>query len=362
VQQREDEQVHRLLSAPPGFSTVRLEDTGAVRVIAAPIERGGKRVGGLRVGEPLASVDRALEGVAKAFLVAGSLTLLAALAAGYLVAARTADPLRRMARTAARIDAGELSHRIGPAGPSEEIRTLAESFDHMLDRLDDAFARQREFVADASHELRTPLTVIRGQLEVLARSGDVSAEDVRRVESLVTTEVARMQRLVDDLLLLASAEEGAPSQLNPVDVRGFLTEQLAGIEPTADRRFTLGAVADGTVQADPDGLAQAIRNLARNAVEHTAAGGSVSLSAVARGDRIEFAVEDDGPGIPVERRERVFQRLYRSPPSGAGGSGLGLAIARAIIEAHGGRIWADEAGTGGARVAFELPGFAAAEA
>jgi signal transduction histidine kinase len=147
-----------------------------------------------------------------------------------------------------------------------------------------------------------------------------------------------------------------------VDVRRFLTEQLGGIEATADRRFALGTVADGTVLADPDGLAQAIRNLIRNAVEHTAVGGSVSLSAVARGDRIEFAVEDDGPGIPFAQRERVFQRLYRAPPSGAGGSGLGLAIARAIIEAHAGRIWADEAGTGGARVAFELPRFAAARA
>ncbi|MEA2378607.1 MAG: two-component system, OmpR family, sensor kinase [Thermoleophilaceae bacterium] len=358
VQRREDEQIRGLLATPPGFSTVRLEDTGAVRVITRPVEGAGV----LRVGEPLASVARAQEGVARAFFVAGSLTLVAALAAGYVVAARTTDPLRRMARTAARIDAGELSHRIGPTGPSEEIRTLAESFDHMLDRLDDAFARQREFVADASHELRTPLTVIRGQLEVLARSGDPSAEDVRRVESLVATEVARMQRLVDDLLLLASAEEGAPPRLKPVDVRRFLTEQLGGIEATVDRRFALGTVADGTVLADPDGLAQAIRNLIRNAVEHTAVGGSVSLSAVARGDRIEFAVEDDGPGIPFAQRERVFQRLYRAPPSGAGGSGLGLAIARAIIEAHAGRIWADEAGTGGARVAFELPRFAAARA
>jgi signal transduction histidine kinase len=300
--------------------------------------------------------------VAKAFLVAGSLTLLAALAAGYVVAARTADPLRRMARAAAGIDAGELSRRIGPAGPSEEVRTLAESFDHMLDRLDDAFARQREFVADASHELRTPLTVIRGQLEVLARSADPSVEEVRRVEALVAAEVARMQRLVDDLLLLASAEEGAPLRLEPVDVRRFVREQLAGIESTADRRFLLGEIAEGTVEADPDGLAQAIRNLLRNAVEHTAAGGSVSLSAAARGDRIEFAVEDDGPGIPVAQRERVFQRLYRGQASGRRGSGLGLAIARAIIEAHGGRIWAGDAECGGARVAFELPRFRGAGA
>jgi signal transduction histidine kinase len=330
-------------------------------VITRPVERAGRRLGTIRVGEPLASVNRAQDGVVKAFLLAGSITLLAALAAGYFVAARTADPLRRMARTAARIDAGDLSHRIGGAGPSDEIRSLAESFDHMLDRLDDAFARQREFVSDASHELRTPLTVIRGQLEVLARAPDASVEDVRRVESLVTAEVARMQRLVDELLVLASAEEGAPPRLERVDVGRFLNEQLDAIRPTAGRRFELGDVVDGTVEADPDALAQAVRNLTRNAVEHTAAGGSVWLSAVGRGDRVEFAVEDDGPGIPVAERGRVFERFYRARPSGGGGSGLGLAIARAIIEAHGGRIWADEARNGGARLAFELPRFAAAE-
>jgi signal transduction histidine kinase len=357
TQRRENRQARRLLAAPIGLSTVRLEDIGAVRVITRPVERAGRKAGVIRVGEPLASVERAQEGVAKAFFVAGSLTLLGALAAGYFVAARTADPLRRMARTAAAIDAGDLSHRIGAGGPGEEIRTLSESFDLMLDRLDDAFARQREFVSDASHELRTPLTVIRGQLQVLARSSDVSAEDVRRVEAIVSTEISRMQRLVDGLLLLARTEEGGCLELEPVAVGPFLSEQLEAVRPIAHRRLELGPVAAGVVRADPDALAQAIRNLVRNALEHTSAGGAVRLSAESHGDRIEFAVEDDGPGIPAAERRRVFERFHRARPAGGRGSGLGLAIARAIVEAHGGRIWADESATGGARVAFELPGF-----
>ena len=123
----------------------------------------------IRAGEPLESVERAQSEISRTFLLVGALTLAAALAAGYLLAARTAAPLRRMARIAAEVDAGELDHRIGAGGPRDEVRTLAESFDHMLDRLEDAFARQRGFVSDASHELRTPLTAIRGQLEVLAR-------------------------------------------------------------------------------------------------------------------------------------------------------------------------------------------------
>jgi signal transduction histidine kinase len=357
VQRREDIQARRLLTAPTGFSSVELEDIGAVRIISRPVERAGRRAGVLRVGEPLASVERAQDGVVEAFLLAGSLALAGALAAGYFVAARTADPLRRMARTAAAIDAGDLSHRIGEAGRSVEIRTLSESFDHMLDRLDGAFARQREFVSDASHELRTPLTVIRGQLEVLARSPDVSAEDVRRVEGMVTREVARMERLVDELLLLARTEEGGQIHLEPVGTVAFLAEQLEAIRPTADRRFELGAVVEGTVDADPDALAQAMRNLTRNAVEHTSAGGLVRLSAEARGDRVEFAVEDDGTGISAAEMGKVFERFHRVGPEGAQGSGLGLAIARAIVEAHGGSIWADASPGGGARVAFELPGF-----
>ncbi len=358
-QRRENVEARRLLAAPPGFSTLRLEDIGEVRVISRRLERAGRRVGVIRVGEPLASVERAQGGVARAFFLAGSLTLLGALVAGYFVAARTTDPLRRIARTAAAIDAGDLSHRIGATGPSEEIRTLSESFDHMLDRLDDAFARQREFVSDASHELRTPLTVIRGQLQVLARSDHVSAEDVRRVEALVSTEVSRMQRLVDDLLLLARTEEGGRLELEQVRVGPFLSEQLEAVRPTADRRLELGKVDPGVVEADPDALAQAIRNLVRNAVEHTSAGGSVRLSAQSHGDRIEFAVEDDGPGIPVAERRRIFERFHRTRPVAGRGSGLGLAIARAIVEAHGGEIWADEAEAGGALVSFELPRFSA---
>lgn len=357
TQAREDRETSSLLAARTGLSTIHLEDIGAVRVITRPVERAGRQVGVILVGEPLASVEQAQDGVAKAFVVAGSLTLLGALAAGYFVAVRTAGPLRRMARTAAAIDAGDLSHRIGASGPSEEIRTLSESFDHMLDRLDDAFARQREFVSDASHELRTPLTVIRGQLQVLARSEDVSAEDVRRVEQLVSSEVNRMERLVDGLLLLARTEEGGGLELKRVEVAHFLSEQIEAVQPIADRRIELGPVADGVVTADPHALEQAIRNLVRNAVEHTNSGGSVRLSATSHGDRIEFAVEDDGPGIPVAERRRVFERFHRVRPAGGAGSGLGLAIARAIVEAHGGRIWAETAATGGARVAFDLPGF-----
>ena len=228
-------------------------------------------------------------------------------------------------------------------GRHDEVRILADAFNHMLDRLADAFAAQREFVADASHELRTPLTVIRGQLEVLAAADEVSQEEVRRVERLVRSEVSRIGRLVDDLLLLAQSERMDFLLIEAIDIREFVTELWDGIAATADRRFECGEIPSGLLRADPDRLAQALRNLARNAIEHTAPGdGLVRLSVeVAGPKRIRFAVEDDGPGIPAEERERVFERFHRTDIArsrAAGGAGLGLAIVRAIALAHGGEV------------------------
>jgi two-component system OmpR family sensor kinase len=267
-----------------------------------------------------------------------------------------------MARTAADVDAGDLSHRMSINGSPREVRVLAESFDHMLDRLEDAFARQRGFVADASHELRTPLTAIRGQLEVLGRQQHPSSEDVERVSRLVQTETERMGRLVEDLLLLARADEGHLVRPEEIDVEPFLLELFHALVPTADRHFELSHLPHGTIMADPDRTAQVIRNLARNAIAHTRPGGLVRIVATVRNGRLQIAVEDDGPGIPEAEWELVFDRFHRADRARArsgGGAGLGLAIAKALVEAHGGTIRVGRARAGGARVVFELPGFVA---
>jgi len=283
---------------------------------------------------------------------------------GGLVASRVAAPLRRMARVARQVEGGDLSPRMELGGRRDEVQVLARSFDQMLDGLEEAFARQSAFLADASHELRTPLTVIRGQLEVLARQREVTPADVRHVDEVVRTEVVRMERLVEDLLLLARADEGELLRLATLDLRPFVTELFDSVTLTADRTFELGDVPEGTLRADEDRLAQVVRNLARNAVEHTGPNGLVRVCVTAQPRGwIEIAVEDDGPGIPPEQRDRVFDRFHRLDSArarGKGGAGLGLAIARAIVEAHGGRISAGASPEGGARVAFRLPGFRAA--
>jgi len=353
----EQDEATELKTAPSGFSEIRLEDAGKVRVLTRTV-RTAAGPATIRTGEPLQSVDRAQSEVAQTFLVVGALTLAAALLAGYLVAARTAAPLRRMARIAAVVDGGDLSHRIRSSGPHDEIRLLAESFDHMLDRLEEAFSKQREFVSDASHELRTPLTAIRGQLEVLSRERQPSAQRIEEVEEHTMREIARMQRLIDDLLMLARLDEGlrpAPADV-PVDA---LLEELAATSAD-DRELDFAGAPHGTLRGDPDQLAQVVRNLLRNAVDHTAPDGRVRLGAASVGDGLRVFVDDDGVGIPEAEQARVFDRFHRLEAARdrrSGGSGLGLAIAKSIVEAHGGRIWAETSPLGGARIAFELPRF-----
>ena len=365
VQTQENRLSQQLVSAHDGYSTLRLPDVGDLRLLKRTVNIPGVSRVAVGVGEPLLTVTHAQGGVARAFILAGILTLAGALLASYLIGTRVSRPLRRMAAVAAQVDAGDLHPRIHDLdSQGGEMRVLAVAFNHMLDRLTEAFAGQRAFVADASHELRTPLTVIGGQLEVLAAQSNPPGEEVRRVERLVRAEIARVSRLVDDLLLLAKAEQTQFLRLQPIDLPVYVKELWDGMSLIADRRFELGPVPAGILRADPDRLAQALRNLLSNAIAHTASGeGLVRLRVEREGaDRLRFVVEDDGPGIPPDQRERVFDRFHRTDAArdrASGGTGLGLAIVRAIAEAHEGRVAVGHRPEPGTRIELELPGFTA---
>jgi signal transduction histidine kinase len=354
----EAEEARAVLGAPAGLGKRVLPGVGSVRLLVSTARTpdGTARFG---IAEPTGPVEHAESTVKNTFLLGGALGMLAALVGGMLVASRISAPLRRMARVAARVDAGDLSPRMELGGPRDEVRVLAHSFDQMLERLEAAFARQSAFVADASHELRTPLTIARGQLEVLAMTDDPSRADIRRVEGIVRTEIDRMARLVEDLVVLAHAGGEGFLRLEPIDLPEFLTGIVEGLRPTvADRRLELEAIPPVVLDADPDRMAQALRNLLRNAVVHTESGGLARLSAQVRGDRVRLIVDDDGPGIPAEDRERVFDRFARLDASRArdgGGTGLGLSIVKVIAQAHGGAVWADRSPEHGARFVLELP-------
>ncbi|HEX4114844.1 MAG TPA: HAMP domain-containing sensor histidine kinase [Solirubrobacteraceae bacterium] len=364
-QDHENQLATKLKVVHDGYSTLRLPDVGNLRLL----ERSFTLPGGTRVtvgaGEPLAAVAHAQDSVARAFLLAGALALLGALVAAYVTGTRVSRPLRRMAEVAARVDAGDLHPRIhGVSGEAVELRVLADAFNHMLDRLTEAFAGQRAFVADASHELRTPLTVISGQLEVLAAQTAPSEPEVRRVERLVQAEIARITRLVDDLLLLAKAEQTEFLRTQSIELPEYVRELWDGMSLIAVRRFELGTVPHGVLDADPDRLAQVLRNLIANAIEHTAeVEGLVRMEVEdLGGEWIRFAVEDDGRGIDPQERERIFDRFHRTDTArdrASGGTGLGLAIVRAIAQAHGGRVTATTGRAGGARIELRLAGFRA---
>jgi two-component system, OmpR family, sensor kinase len=362
-QRQENRQGRALLHGRPGLQTAAVSDGGSVRLAEQVVTVAGVSVR-LGAGESLELVTRAQRSVARAFLIAGALGLALVLIASYLAGAAVSAPLRRMARVAARVDDGDLLPRMSPPpSAASEIRVLAESFNHMLDRLEVAFEHQRDFVADASHELRTPLTVISGQLEVLAAQNSPTPEEIRRVQRLVRAEVSRISRMVDDMLLLARAEQRDFLHVSAIELPQFIDDLWATTTAGRQRRLTLTPIPAGTLQADPDRLAQALRNLIDNAIAHTTApDGLVALETTALpGGACRFIVIDDGPGIPASERDRIFERFHRTDAARAriaGGTGLGLAIVHAIAIAHGGSVAAREPTGGvGARLELTLPGY-----
>ncbi len=346
-----------LLNAPKGLATASVAEAGTMRVLTKPINYGHMSVGTLRVADPLKPIQRAQASLLRTFFLVGGLALALALAAGVGLATLITAPLRRMARVAAAVDAGELSVRAGPIAGRAEVGVLAEAFDHMLDRLERAFKRQRDFVSDASHELRTPLAVLRAQVELLDRETD----EHRRHEGTTTLlhRLDELDRLVADMLTLASAEAGQLIEPHTIELTDFFEDLRRDLPLFGERDYQLHTI-DGTLLADPDRLTQVLRNLVRNAVAHTNAGDRVLIQTSAHDSRLEITVSDTGPGIPPGQLEQIFERFHRLDQSRSrdrGGSGLGLAIARAITEAHGGNIHAESGPGDGATFHVELPGY-----
>ena len=348
-----------LLAAPAGFSTIETETAGRLRVLTRPIvSRDGRRLGTFRAAEPLASVELTREGLRNTFLLVGLTALVLAITvAGGLASVITA-PLRNMASFASAIGAGDLRRRLRQRRTGDEVDVLADSFNAMLDRLEEAFKRQQDFVSDASHELRTPLTVLRGQIDVLRRNGDDPATREKTLRT-VLGEIDRMNRLVEDMLVLARADAENLVSKRPLELDDFMQDLERDLPLLGARSYSVACTATGLIDADPDRLEQVFRNVVRNAVKHTDPDGKIRIEVAPTDGNVTFSVTDDGPGIPADQLPRIFDRFHRTDDGRTrdqGGSGLGLAIARAIVEAHGGRIWAESEARRGTTISFELPG------
>lgn len=346
-----------LLNSPSGLSTASVEEAGPMRVLAEPIESGGRRIGTLRVANPLTPLQEAQASLRRTFIVVAIVAVAFAVAAGIGLASLIAAPLRRIARVASAVDAGDLSLRSGPVAARGEVGVLSDAFDSMLDRLERAFKRQRDFVSDASHELRTPLSVLRAQVELLDRQPEGAVRD--EATATLLRRLDELNRLVDDMLTLASAEAGQLIEPRTIELGEYFEDLRRDLPLFGDRAFQLESTG-GTLKADPDRLTQVLRNLVRNAVAHTDPGERVAVTARPHDGHLEISVSDSGPGIPPDQLEHVFERFYRldrGRSRDGGGSGLGLAIARAIVEAHGGSIRAESAPGQGATFRIELPGY-----
>jgi signal transduction histidine kinase len=228
---------------------------------------------------------------------------------------------------------------------------MAETFNAMLDRLEVALDAQRRLLRDVGHELRTPLTILRGHLEQLP--DDPAAREATTV--LLLGEIDRLANLVTDLRTLAQAERDDFVVRGPVDAGDLIRDVAALAVAVAPRDWHLGRVDEGVVVADRERLFQALLNLVQNAAAATDEGDRIDLATERRGGSIVFRVRDTGPGIPEADLERIFDRFERGSSTDPSGTGLGLAISRAIVEAHGGRIWAENVPAGGAVFSIALP-------
>ncbi|MFC0360252.1 sensor histidine kinase [Kytococcus schroeteri] len=313
---------------------------GTLTVLALPHRNDEVLTAVVRRAAPVALVALLLTGVAAWFL-----------------AGRVLTPLRRFQGTAQEISERDLTRRLEVSG-NDEVADLGRTFNGVLDRLEEAFASQRQFVDDAGHELRTPITIIRGHLELM---GD---DPVEREETLalVTSELDRMSRMVADLLTLAKADRPDHVRRSPQDVAALTLELDSNVQRLGPRDWVLDEVAEGTAAVDGQRLAQAVLQLARNAVQHTAEGDRIHLASrwVEREPGrwfLELAVTDHGPGVPAGQEQRVFERFHRS--EGAShhhpGAGLGLPIVRAIAEGHGGTVEVSETPGGGATFTLSVP-------
>jgi signal transduction histidine kinase len=279
----------------------------------------------------------------------------------WILTGRALRPVELIRTEVEEIGAQDLHRRVPEPPTADEIGRLARTMNAMLARIEEATDRQRRFVEDASHELRSPLTGIRAQLEVDLAHPDRA--DWELTEREVLTDTVRLQRLVDDLLLLAAVDaRGGPREPTPVDLDEVVLAEARRLRSVSSVTIDTARVSGAQVLGLADQLVRAVRNLLDNALRH--ANSRVSVSLAEDGDTVTLVVADDGPGIPLEQRDHVFERFARvdgARTSDDGGTGLGLAITRDVVVAHGGTVTiadgspAERSPDGGAILIVTLP-------
>jgi signal transduction histidine kinase len=340
----------------PGEATaveVPVEDHEFLAVAAAAVTPQGRRtVVVVRTTETVAEATSVVSGL----LAVGLPVLLLVVAlTTWRVVGRALGPVEAIRSEVDAISAAELHRRVPNPPGDDEITRLARTMNRMLGRLQRAQDRQRRFVSDASHELRSPVASIRQHAEVALAHPDRAT--TAELASTVLAEDLRMQRLVEDMLLLARADEHTGQlRRRPVDLDDLVFDEARRLRQATELRVDTSAVSAGRVDGDAVGLRRMLRNLGDNAARHSR--GLVSLALAERDGVVVLTVDDDGPGIPAADRQRVLERFVRLDDARArdgGGSGLGLSIVSQLVVAHGGTLQIADSPLGGARVEVSLP-------
>jgi two-component system OmpR family sensor kinase len=327
------------------------------RLLATSVRRDG-RPAVLVVGATLQDRAETLAGFRDELLIAGPIALLLASGVGYLLAGLSLSHVESMRRRAAAISAETPGERLPVPHTRDEIERLGLTLNEMLDRLEDAFERERDFVADAGHELRTPLALLRTELELASRQAE-SAEQLEEAVRRSSQEVERLAQLAENLLLLAREDRGRlPLRTETLDVADLFASVLTRVEWRAElegKAVRADPVVGACVNGDRLRLEQALTNLVENALHY--GGDDIRLVAAQVNGDLHLHVRDNGSGFPTSFLERAFERFARADGARtSGGAGLGLAIVRTIAEAHGGTAHARNRRPRGADVWISLPG------
>jgi signal transduction histidine kinase len=325
----------------------------------------------LQVASSLADQDQNLDTLGRILIIGSSIAVIAAFGIGWLLAGLTLRPINRLTQTAQTIGAErDFNRRVDYTGPNDEIGQLVTTFNSMLAELQAAYLQvgellqaQRRFVADASHELRTPLTTLRGNIGLLQREPPISAEDRVDVLADMVDETERLMRLVNDLLVLARADAGRPLQKEPVHLKPLLEDVYQQIKLLAPQRpIQCQADIDATIVGDGDALKQVLLVLLDNALKHTPAEATVTLSTTVHNGQVAIRVSDNGPGIAPAHLPHIFDRFYRGDAARSSpGTGLGLAIADELAKAHQGTITVDSQIGQGSTFTLTFPKYPSAD-
>lgn len=289
---------------------------------------------------------------------AGVFAVLGAMGAHW-IAQQALRPVQRLSHLVREIRAETLDRRLALDGPPDEVKELADAFDRLLECLERSFEQQSRFVSDAAHELRTPLATLRTNLELVLSNPHATLADYREMASALERALERLERLVNDLLLLARGEKDI--RVEPVYLEVLIGDMIQELKPLAQSQqvsLRCNITDEAVVQADAPLLAQAISNLVRNGIHYNHPAGSVTVTVHREANGVAISVEDTGIGIALEEKSHIFERFYRIDRSRArhrGGSGLGLSIAAHIVQLHSGHIQVESTPGAGSTFTIWLP-------